>query len=127
MRLSTTPPAYCSACFNQDPQAIHVDMDAAWDGPVPQMKGDGFDAVAIDDLVLCEACVRSAAGLLPEFEPIAAEYEALQAEYRNLWEFAKGLQETNAKFAEAVDMRQRVKAPREVAPKASAKAVTRTA
>lgn len=111
MKLSDTPPAYCSSCFNQDPQALHVDLEAYWDGPVPQAKGEGYDAVAIDDLVLCEACVREAAGLLPEYVPALAELEVLKEDYRNLFEFAKGLQEANAKMADAVDLRQRAKAP----------------
>src|SRR5581483_10702518 len=53
-------PAYCSACMNQNPDILHIDMDAACDrgygtGPVP---------VAMDDLVLCEQCLREAARLV---------------------------------------------------------------
>jgi hypothetical protein len=53
-------PIYCSSCFNQ--QAIrHVDFDAACD------RGYGKEEaveVAMDDLILCENCVREGAELL---------------------------------------------------------------
>lgn len=111
MKLTNIPPAYCSSCFNQDPEALHVDMEAYWDGPVPEAKGDGYDAVAIDDLVVCEACVREAASLLPEFIPAQAELEALKADYNALFDFAKKLQETNAEMAEVNSLRARVKTP----------------
>lgn len=111
MKLANTPPAYCSSCFNQDPQALHVDMEAYWDGPVTEPKGDGHDAVAIDDLILCEACVREAASLLPEYAPAQAELEEIKRDYRALFDFAKQLQETNATMAEALSMRVHVKAP----------------
>jgi hypothetical protein len=52
-------PAYCSACFNQDSSKVHIDMDAACD------RGYGDDVtVNMDDLVLCENCVKEAAVLI---------------------------------------------------------------
>jgi len=52
-------PAYCSACFAQDTSKIHIDMDAACD------RGYGDDiTINMDDLVLCENCVREAAMLI---------------------------------------------------------------
>ena len=48
---------HCSACFNSQPIA-HVDLGAAYDGPV--LEG----GVSIDDLILCQNCVASAAAAL---------------------------------------------------------------
>jgi hypothetical protein len=55
-------PVQCSGCFNQDPTARHIDFDAAidrgWYGQDPATK------IAMDDLVLCEGCIGTAARLL---------------------------------------------------------------
>jgi hypothetical protein len=54
-------PMYCSACMNQQPALRHVDFDAATDrgyGNVEATK------VAMDDLILCEGCVKRGAELL---------------------------------------------------------------
>lgn len=58
---SSTMPTYCSACFNQQPALRHIDFDAATD------RGYGNDEavkVAMDDLILCEGCVKRGAQLL---------------------------------------------------------------
>lgn len=53
-------PIYCSACFNQ--QAIrHIDFDAACDRGYG--KAEAVE-VAMDDLILCENCVREGAELI---------------------------------------------------------------
>lgn len=62
MRLTDTP-AYCASCFGQYPERRHVDMEAYFDGPVLDASGT---KQAIDDLVLCEDCVREAAQLVLE-------------------------------------------------------------
>lgn len=58
----TNMPIYCSACFGQNPEAQHVDMDAACD----RGYGDRDDGnkVSMDDLILCEDCIRSAGVLV---------------------------------------------------------------
>lgn len=43
----------CAACYQFD-NGPHVDMSAAFDGPVLE------NGMTIDDLILCENCVRSA-------------------------------------------------------------------
>lgn len=56
----TGRPIYCSACFNSQP-IRHIDFDAACD------RGYGNDEaikINLDDLVLCENCVREGARLL---------------------------------------------------------------
>ena len=63
-------PVYCSACACQDKTKRHVDFDAACD------RGYGADeavAVSMDDLIICETCLRSAAGLvgmIDDTEPV---------------------------------------------------------
>jgi hypothetical protein len=55
----TNMPIYCSACFGQDPAARHIDFDAACDRGYGNTS-NGYK-VSMDDLILCEGCVRSAA------------------------------------------------------------------
>lgn len=89
MKLVEQTPAYCSSCFNQDPQSIHIDLDAAWDGPVVE----GAIKVTIDDLVLCANCVREAYGMLPE-----PGFEA-EAEFRRrIVELEAALETKNARI-----------------------------
>lgn len=111
MRVSHTPPAYCSGCFQSKPGMTHVDMDVAWDGPVISEKiatGDGqashMAAVSIDDLVLCEECVRAAAALIGMVDPDTqtAELEQLKESTRVLAERVRGLEDYNAKLGAAV-------------------------
>lgn len=57
MKIADPNPVYCSSCFNQNPKAVHVDFEVAWDGPV--INTDGL-RVPIDDLYVCESCLESA-------------------------------------------------------------------
>lgn len=63
MRLADDK-SICSCCFQQRPDLAHVDFDAAWDGPVID-QANGMKQT-IDDLVLCEQCLRSGAELLDD-------------------------------------------------------------
>lgn len=56
---------YCSSCFRQDLAARYVDMEAYWDGPT--MKQDNGDYFSIDDLVICEKCLKEAGSLIGLF------------------------------------------------------------
>jgi hypothetical protein len=56
---------FCSNCFNHVLDSRVVEMGAAWEGGVQ-------DGLAIDDLRLCEACVRAAAEIL-DIEPSTLE------------------------------------------------------
>ena len=47
----------CSACYNASDHR-HVDMNAAFDGPVLS------NGMVIDDLILCEPCVKNAVDAL---------------------------------------------------------------
>lgn len=74
-RLAETPPARCSACNLQRPEKRHIDFDAWWDGPVVEgglATGEGVvrgPRVSIDELVICEDCLRDA-GRLIDLEPV---------------------------------------------------------
>jgi hypothetical protein len=53
-------PIFCSACFNQQ-DIRHIDFDAACDRGYG--KSEAVE-VAMDDLILCENCVKNGAELL---------------------------------------------------------------
>lgn len=78
-------PVYCSACFNQDPRATHIDFDASCD----RGYGTGVLPVAMDDLVICETCIKSAAGLLGMQEVDEDRVEELEKQNRYLLDRAK--------------------------------------
>lgn len=77
IRLTGTP-MYCSACRNQDSSVRHVDLDAE----VDRGYGDSASSVPIsmDDLILCEGCVREAALLIDMVngEELRHQLEAVQ-------------------------------------------------
>lgn len=58
----TTPPPACSACY-QHSDRQHVDFGAAYDGPVVPGQTDValVTTVSIDDLIICEDCLGTAA------------------------------------------------------------------
>ena len=55
-------PMYCSACHGQYPERKHIDFDAAidrgWYG------NDHGTRITMDDLILCEECLRNGAELI---------------------------------------------------------------
>lgn len=60
-------PMFCASCGSQDPKARYVDFDAAWDGPVVNPE-DGIK-MQIDDLVVCENCLKEASALVGLVDP----------------------------------------------------------
>jgi hypothetical protein len=56
----TSMPVYCSACFNQA-NIRHVDFDAACDRGYANAEAV---EVSMDELVLCENCVKNGAAIL---------------------------------------------------------------
>lgn len=60
-------PLHCSNCFGQE-ACRHVEFPAAFDGPVVNQLAvvtePGVEAIAIDDLVLCERCLKVAAKII---------------------------------------------------------------
>lgn len=65
-RLSEMP-MFCASCGSQDPQARYVDFDAAWDGPV--VNPEDSIKMQIDDLVVCENCLKEASRLVGLVDP----------------------------------------------------------
>lgn len=102
IRLTDTPPVACSSCYSQAPEALHVDFNSAWDGPVlnqAQVAELGVANVQIDDLVLCETCVRAAAALLPEndqWREMAANAERIVEESRGKDAYIRKLEQALA-------------------------------
>lgn len=72
-------PMYCSACHNQDSSVRHVDFDAACDRGYGLQEDSGVK-VSMDDLILCEGCLRSGAGLvgMVDEEEQSARIESLE-------------------------------------------------
>lgn len=58
-KLAGKPP-FCASCFQQD-DVRYVDFEAAYDGPV--IPGSPAN-IPVDDLVLCENCLKTAFNLL---------------------------------------------------------------
>lgn len=75
IRLAPKSPAYCAACFSPHPGERHIDFGAAYDGPmVPSLVNvAGLTAQSIDELIVCETCVKRAAALLGLGDVEAAE------------------------------------------------------
>lgn len=101
MKLADTAPAYCAGCYGQKPDERHVDFEAAFDGHVVKPAGDGYDAVSVDDLVLCESCVRAAMALLPDLEQAGRE-EALRERVRELEQAVDRSENARAQMREAL-------------------------
>lgn len=74
IRIAPLSPPHCSACFGAKPGMRHVDMGAAWDGPMlePLEGAVGVIGHSIDDMVICEECVKAAALLVDMVEPADA-------------------------------------------------------
>lgn len=65
IHIAEVNPPRCSSCYSQKPDLRHVDFSAYYDGPVvPAAEGEGVVQVAIDDLVICEQCLKEAAELV---------------------------------------------------------------
>ena len=66
IRLAETPPVACASCFGQYTDRRHVDFGAAYEGPVLPSGEEtkGVVGVVVDDLIVCEECLRAAAALI---------------------------------------------------------------
>jgi hypothetical protein len=73
-------PIYCSACFGQNSDARHIDFDAACDRGYGD-RDDGLK-VSMDDLILCEDCVKSGAVLLGMMDTEAFQARLASLEHR---------------------------------------------
>ena len=76
MKLAAISPSRCSSCHGQYPERQHVDFDAYWDGPVID-ENNGMKQ-AIDDLIICEDCLKAAAtliGMVEDKQMVKENYE----------------------------------------------------
>jgi hypothetical protein len=84
MKIANPTPAYCACCFTQKIGTRHIDFEAYFDGPVID-PGNGMKQT-IDDLILCEDCVRTAAKFIGmvDNEEANEELAKLRAEVNQL-------------------------------------------
>lgn len=63
-RIASRAPVACAACYQQRPDAIHVDFASALEGRLidPSQPRGGH----IDWVIICEPCLRNGVALLPE-------------------------------------------------------------
>lgn len=100
MKLTGAGP-YCSSCFGQYPDRQHVDFEAYWDGPVI----NGSVKVAIDDLIVCENCVKRAAELLGMTEGAEDKLAKQRSEIERLKGDLAKAEKYNKKLQEAFEAR----------------------
>ena len=83
MKIASPNPPYCSACFQAKPGMTHIDFEAYWDGPI--IEGKSFKQ-PIDDLVICEDCLKVAGEVvgLSEHKKLLHERNELKAEVQEL-------------------------------------------
>lgn len=64
MRIADPNPPFCSVCYTQKPQMVHVDADAHYDGPM--INTDDNIRMSIDDIKVCMECVVRMYEMLPD-------------------------------------------------------------
>jgi hypothetical protein len=88
----------CSGCFNQQPHLRHIDFDAACD------RGYGYDEavkVTMDDLILCENCVKEGAKLLGMED--SHSLKADRDDYERKWRVEKKRREQQEGYASRLE------------------------
>ena len=106
IHIAEPAPPHCSGCFQQKPEQTHVDFGAAYDGPVvPALEGSvGVVGHVIEDLILCEDCLGTAAALvgLGNAAALTAERDQLEAGNRELRAQLAGFKDYTAKLEAAL-------------------------
>lgn len=103
MRIAPSPPPVCTGCGLAKPHDTFVDFEANFDGPAFQVEGvRGF----VSELLLCEACVTSAASTLAlRVEPVRdleIERDQALAKAKAWKDYAEGLEASQARRPEPV-------------------------
>lgn len=107
--LLEVPPVRCSACWGQYPERRHVDFESHWEGPTWREGIAGEDGeilnsitLSLDDLILCEECLTTAAKLIGLVKPdeVSQHAEELERQLAELVERNRGL-ELHARNLEA--------------------------
>jgi hypothetical protein len=101
-RVADPAPAYCAACFQAKPGSPHVDFGSAYDGPV--LVDDAGVRQSIDDLVVCESCVRDATRVLElhvaPIDDVERDRAAAERDARAWREYAVALEAAHARRPE---------------------------
>lgn len=106
MRIAYISPAACSSCFGQYPEQVHVDFESAWDGPV--IDAENGRKYSIDELVICEQCLRAAYAKLPKTDDedaVANELAELKEGYQKILDYSLKLQAGVANLERAINCR----------------------
>lgn len=103
MHIAHQTPVACSSCGGQYPDLQHVDFDAAWDGPV--LSDDRGNHYPVDDLIVCEQCVRAAVALLPGQDTRDGEIVDLKDRLNRAIDYGVRLQDAMSKLQSALDVR----------------------
>lgn len=103
IRIAPIPPTACASCFGQYTERLHVDFSAAFDGPVVY-GAEGATPAAIDELIICDECLRAAAALLglKSQGDLEAEIERLNAHADELAERLAGEMVYRKKLEDAI-------------------------
>lgn len=99
MRIAETPPPYCCCCHSDCVGKVTIDFEAYYDGPVLEAEHYKYQ---VDDLYLCEDCIKTAGRLvgMGDIEALKVENNELGEafnvkleEIESLRNYAKGLKE----------------------------------
>ena len=104
MRLcsATDLPTICSVCRQPpaayEPKLTYVNAESAYDGPVVKDEANPHvPGVYVENIVICELCVREMARLLPD------SYEAQAVEAHEAWKsYSENLEEEIAEKDRAI-------------------------
>lgn len=101
VRISSPRPAHCSACFRGAEEGVRfVDFDAGIDRGQRVVERDGvvWERESIDDLHVCESCVREATEVLALKPQVSAnqlrEIRRLELAVEHWQAYAKRLEAT---------------------------------
>lgn len=78
-RLALHIPPYCASCFQHPDDVSWVDFEASYDGPV--IPGSPAN-IPVDDLIICENCLRHGATLIGMVHNEEAEAKVKELEAR---------------------------------------------
>lgn len=111
-------PQYCSACFGQDSTLRHIDFGAACDRGF--YGNDPATHITMDDLVLCENCLRSGANLLgmvdedqQKISMLEARLDLRERELKQARSYSETMEDALSKRPEKIQIDHRKK-PRRV-------------
>jgi hypothetical protein len=93
IRLADKPPVACASCHGQYVDRRHVDFGAAYDGPMlPNEEVAGGNMVSVDDLIVCEDCLKTAAAVIGLSDPadVQGELDQMVAQHEQVTERLAG-------------------------------------